>query len=33
MKRFLSILLCSAMLVVSVPGMYHAQGEQSAKGD
>ena len=29
MKRFLSILLCSAMLVVSVPGMYHAQGFES----
>ena len=29
MKRFLSILLCSAMLVVSVPGMYYAQGFES----
>lgn len=29
MKRCLSILLCSAMLVVSVPGMYYAQGFES----
>ena len=26
MKRLLSILLCSAMLVTAVPGMYYSQG-------
>ena len=26
MKRFLSILLCSVMLVTAVPGTYYAQG-------
>lgn len=26
MKRFLSVLLCTAMLITAVPGMYYAQG-------
>jgi hypothetical protein len=26
MKRLLSILLCSAMLVTALPGMYYSQG-------
>ena len=30
MKRFLSILLCSAILAAAIPGMYYAEGNQSS---
>ena len=30
MKRFVSILLCSAILAAAIPGMYYAEGNQSS---